>query len=624
MSRIKTYFKAIAGIFAATLVLAFFYFMSPHPPSRADLIVSKGKWTSVEGDGPFDVVAGREIAFQIPEASQCCSGSYDFEIPSVADVKSVQLQPALYISAIGCSKELSLNGASIPLSTREYTSVGPVIPLPTQSAQYPLKVRIEIECPRLMYTGIWKSPLRIGEFFDLVSFQAEERLFQKITPMVTGAIFLAMGITFVVIYIRTDRRFPFYLDVSFGLISWSVFLIFLSGLVREWNFWIGSTLHLPVRVMAACGAFFVVRSYLVVINDQKEQARSKSYPIILIYAVLSLACLYFSVTGEIFGSAVCTTIASVCAYLPVLRWPLRNLRVLSVGYIAFVVCLVTWLGAISDGIKLMEANLKYSDQVPYFNRYTANLFMATAVVLFLRHFIGLYRRLQGETLRAARATATGRAVRMIAHDVRAPFTSLRIGIGLLKKAKGSQDRLDDLISRLESHLNQSFDRVNRMLKDVMDFGGELHLEKICSSVTDIVSLTLEAGGNTQNSAIVIDVQADCSLLVDREKIARALHNVLENALQASNPEDKVSFHARSIEQANRVDVVFSIHNFGKIILPENLGKVFTEFYSSGKKGGTGLGLAIAKEFVEAHGGSISCESDEIKGTWFHIRLPSSL
>jgi two-component system, sporulation sensor kinase E len=62
-----------------------------------------------------------------------------------------------------------------------------------------------------------------------------------------------------------------------------------------------------------------------------------------------------------------------------------------------------------------------------------------------------------------------------------------------------------------------------------------------------------------------------------------------------------------------------IRNFGKTILPEDLKKIFSPFYTT-KDFGTGIGLTLAKRIVQDHKGSISVKSDE-DGTVFTVWLP---
>ena len=72
-------------------------------------------------------------------------------------------------------------------------------------------------------------------------------------------------------------------------------------------------------------------------------------------------------------------------------------------------------------------------------------------------------------------------------------------------------------------------------------------------------------------------------------------------------------------------VFVAVINYGRIIPPEKLHKIFDKFYRvessrSLKTGGTGLGLAIAKNIVNLHDGKIWASSDE-SGTRFQIELP---
>lgn len=54
---------------------------------------------------------------------------------------------------------------------------------------------------------------------------------------------------------------------------------------------------------------------------------------------------------------------------------------------------------------------------------------------------------------------------------------------------------------------------------------------------------------------------------------------------------------------------------------DQLSRIFTPFYTSGKADGTGLGLALARKWVMAHGGTIVCQSESGHGTRFTITLP---
>jgi signal transduction histidine kinase len=75
---------------------------------------------------------------------------------------------------------------------------------------------------------------------------------------------------------------------------------------------------------------------------------------------------------------------------------------------------------------------------------------------------------------------------------------------------------------------------------------------------------------------------------------------------------------RSRAENGAVEVVFQ--DTGRGMTPDVKERIFEPFFST-KDGGTGLGLAVSQQIVQAHGGSIRCESAPGQGTTFVVRLP---
>lgn len=107
--------------------------------------------------------------------------------------------------------------------------------------------------------------------------------------------------------------------------------------------------------------------------------------------------------------------------------------------------------------------------------------------------------------------------------------------------------------------------------------------------------------------------------MDNEKIAWVITNLLSNAIHHS-PEN-----SRIIIGVRQQDKFMSIYvqDFGRGIDSRYHKSIFERYFRipGTKVQGSGLGLAISKEFVEAHGGSISVESELGKGSRFTIMLP---
>jgi signal transduction histidine kinase len=109
--------------------------------------------------------------------------------------------------------------------------------------------------------------------------------------------------------------------------------------------------------------------------------------------------------------------------------------------------------------------------------------------------------------------------------------------------------------------------------------------------------------------------------LDPERIHQVLSNLIVNALRYT-PRDG-TIHVRSRIAAANIGKVaeLSVEDNGSGITPEVLPQIFNRFYKSRDSSGTGLGLPIARHLVEAHGGTISAESQPGKGTTIRISLP---
>jgi signal transduction histidine kinase len=112
---------------------------------------------------------------------------------------------------------------------------------------------------------------------------------------------------------------------------------------------------------------------------------------------------------------------------------------------------------------------------------------------------------------------------------------------------------------------------------------------------------------------------------DLDRINEVLGNLLSNAFKFTPHGGSVDLTLEPVEGG----VLMEVHDTGAGISPEQLPHIFEKFYQadnqrSARASGSGLGLAIAKQIVEAHGGTISCESTPGVGTTFSITLPAQV
>ncbi|UCE63001.1 MAG: PAS domain S-box protein [Nitrospirota bacterium] len=106
---------------------------------------------------------------------------------------------------------------------------------------------------------------------------------------------------------------------------------------------------------------------------------------------------------------------------------------------------------------------------------------------------------------------------------------------------------------------------------------------------------------------------------DENRLFNALYNLVNNAIPETP--DGGSVTVTGAVESDGTTVVISVIDTGNGMSPEIRDRLFTKDAISGKAGGTGLGTKIVKDVVDAHGGVITVNSEQGKGTTFTIHLP---
>jgi signal transduction histidine kinase len=106
---------------------------------------------------------------------------------------------------------------------------------------------------------------------------------------------------------------------------------------------------------------------------------------------------------------------------------------------------------------------------------------------------------------------------------------------------------------------------------------------------------------------------------DNRRVFNALYNLVNNAIPETSEGGSVTV-CGSME-SDATTVVIKVVDTGGGMPPTIRDSLFTEKAISGKPGGTGLGTKIVKDVIHAHGGTITVDSEQGKGTTFTIRLP---
>ena len=227
-----------------------------------------------------------------------------------------------------------------------------------------------------------------------------------------------------------------------------------------------------------------------------------------------------------------------------------------------------------------------------------------------------YRSLLKENERMA---AIGETAAMVGHDLRNPLQVIVGSIDLIKKRLNKRgDSSDEReIEKWVDKIDAQTDYMNKIVSDLQDYSRNIKLKRekadLEALMGDVVS-SVDIHGDVDVSIVLDEGLPDIS--VDETLMKRLFTNLILNAVQAMP--DGGSLSIRGSLQGD--DVVISVEDTGVGIREENLDEIFKPLFTSKAKG-TGFGLPVCKRIVDAHGGTISVESEEGVGSTFTVKLP---
>ncbi len=211
------------------------------------------------------------------------------------------------------------------------------------------------------------------------------------------------------------------------------------------------------------------------------------------------------------------------------------------------------------------------------------------------------------------------------HELRTPLTVLR---GELEVALRRQRSTEEYQHTLRC-CREEIERLSRISDNLLalarsDGGGALNLREIL----DLATLGRAAADQwapwaaEKGVRLVVDSIDSLPIRADQLAMERVLDNLIENALRFTPAGEAVTLTTRRLDSG----AILEVRDAGPGISPEHLDRIFDRFYRvetfrSRERGGAGLGLAIVKSLVEAHGGTVSAESEVGVGSTFQVRIP---
>jgi two-component system OmpR family sensor kinase len=201
------------------------------------------------------------------------------------------------------------------------------------------------------------------------------------------------------------------------------------------------------------------------------------------------------------------------------------------------------------------------------------------------------------------------------HELRTPITIVRGQLELLSDDPEQRRRAIELATG-------ELDRMSRMVNDLLLLAKAQQPDLLEFDLVDVEMLTREVaekGATLGDRHWQVDAVADGGIVGDRQRLAQALIELMKNAVDHTEKEDKVGLGSEISDGRAR----FWVRDTGAGIPPEMLEHIFERFSRAGPRRteGAGLGLSIARAIAEAHGGRLEVESEVGRGTTFTMEVP---
>jgi len=238
--------------------------------------------------------------------------------------------------------------------------------------------------------------------------------------------------------------------------------------------------------------------------------------------------------------------------------------------------------------------------------------------------------------RSERLAAVGQLVASVAHEIGTPLHSIAWHVQALAEEPGVTPDMTKRITVIDEQLN----RVVRIIQDLLSSTRQRKPEPIWMSVEDIIrpaTALMEPAFQAKGVSLTTDSAIGLpKVWADAEKIHQVLVNLLANALAATPQQgtvvvrvggrralpEEVEIGRRMASDMSSMVVTMAVCDSGVGMSQETAQKAFQPFFTTKEVGkGTGLGLFLSRETVVAHGGTLSLESEQGRGTTVTVTLP---
>lgn len=253
------------------------------------------------------------------------------------------------------------------------------------------------------------------------------------------------------------------------------------------------------------------------------------------------------------------------------------------------------------------------------------LFIGRDVTIRKETELGLFK---DKELAEESSEVKGRFLANMSHELRTPLSSI-IGFSDIL-AERNFGELNDEQSKFVQNIRTSGEHLLELINNILDNSkiesGQMEFEPdrfFPKELIEEVFSLIEPVSETRSIELRSDVDLDgVEIYADRIKMKQIMYNLLSNAIKFTPENGRIDISSKLLDE----NIQISISDTGIGIPSDKQHTIFEPYKqatssSNGHYKGTGLGLAIVKQFVEMHGGQITVESEEGKGSTFVFTIP---
>ncbi|MGC4049217.1 MAG: ATP-binding protein [Paludibaculum sp.] len=216
----------------------------------------------------------------------------------------------------------------------------------------------------------------------------------------------------------------------------------------------------------------------------------------------------------------------------------------------------------------------------------------------------------------------------VSHELRTPLAMIRsVGeVGLQKD--GSRAEYRDIVGSMLEEVNRLTSLIDSLLTIARADSGHIHLRREPIPLLELVRASaalFEVLMEEKSLRLEITGEEQTRIQGDELFLRQSLMNIIHNAVKYSTEGGVITIR---VHPGSAGQVLIEIADNGPGIPPDDQPRIFDRFYRVDKarwreSGGAGLGLSIAKWAVEAHGGTLTVESELGHGSLLRLALPAA-